>query len=653
MQIVSRRFKRNLLVLICVLIGTMMFYRGVLNIAFYPGNLERMLLGPVFFGGVAGIYLMYRGYRIGFWVFTFLNFFVGYWFIFILEDVWHHHVLPHIVFSAVFVPFYFDMKPTGLWRRIQAHLGSFASRLLDSPVVVSVIARIPKVEAFVNRLAIDRIVSQVRARPHPYSTRHDYVSWAGLTNRTWSARHLPPADRDLDRLPPAEEVAKLFLRSPDDHRLSDKSTCLFPAFAQYLTDGFIRTSSDEADPDKLKRNTSNHDIDMCPLYGRTEEQTRQLRVSDPGRDGRGRLKSQSIRGEEYPPFLFRDGAIDRQFDKLDLPLGLTKLQEAIDSGDEQMSKIAAARRDALFAVGGDRVNGSPQVAMVNTLFLREHNRLADEIARRYPDFDDDRVFETARNIVIVEFIKIVVEDYINHISPTLFRLRADPKVAWKANWNRTNWITTEFSLLYRWHALVPDRITWGGTEYPVEFTFFNNLPLLAAGVLQGCRDMGSQAAGCMGPFNTNAHLAHVEVSSILQDRFCRLAPYADYREYLGLGRPRSMKDISSSEEAVAFLEKCYSSVEDVDFYVGLFAEDRVKNSPLPMSILRMVAIDAFSQALTNPLLSEHVFNPQTFTEYGWDQIRTTSTLADIIRRNVEGARVDEPFAMTQPGWRRE
>ena len=41
-----------------------------------------------------------------------------------------------------------------------------------------------------------------------------------------------------------------------------------------------------------------------------------------------------------------------------------------------------------------------QTAMMNTLFLREHNRLAGMLAAKNPTWDDDRLFETARNIII-------------------------------------------------------------------------------------------------------------------------------------------------------------------------------------------------------------------------------------------------------------
>jgi len=95
-----------------------------------------------------------------------------------------------------------------------------------------------------------------------------------------------------------------------------KSTLLFVTFAQYLTDGFIRTVPEKdpdtgsADEENRKRNTSNHEIDMCPLYGRNVEQTNALRVQSPSASDRGRLRSQYIDGEEFPPFLFDNGVID-------------------------------------------------------------------------------------------------------------------------------------------------------------------------------------------------------------------------------------------------------------------------------------------------------------------------------------------------------
>jgi prostaglandin-endoperoxide synthase 2 len=522
-------------------------------------------------------------------------------------------------------------------------LPSWALRLL-----VALAERCPFLARLINTALINATVNVCRNRPHPWSTVHDYTSWRSLTDMQFSARHLPAVH--MERLPDLKQVTDIFRRPSGQQRLSNKSTCLFPAFAQYLTDGFIRTrmqNTSAGEPETLRlQNTSNHQIDLCPLYGRTLAQTDALRLKSSAREERGRLKSQQINGEEYAPFLFRDGKPDPEFwTALDVPLGLDTLKPETPSNVEKRGK--------LFAFGGDRANGSPQVAMLNTLLLREHNRLAGAIEHDHPDWDDERVFQTARNTLIVIFIKIVVEEYINHIAPSPFRFSADATVAYSAHWNRTNWITTEFSLLYRWHSLLPDQVKWAGSLHDVGTTLMNNKLLLACGLLGSFEGFAGQTAGELGAFNSADALLPVEAAGINQGRICAIGPYSNYRQYVGLKQPEIFRDVTSNPRLANLLKGIYGSPNRIEFYPGLFCEDLVKNSPLPPLILRMVAVDAFSQALTNPLLSEHVFTEETFSEVGWKAIQTTGCIADILSRNVAGGLKGARVSMTLPNWRYE
>jgi len=502
----------------------------------------------------------------------------------------------------------------------------------------------------VNRLVIDRAVNVARNRPHPWTTKHDYISWTGLTDRTYTARLLPakpyPAvEKTGTRRPPIADVAALFVRRDGvAQRLCGKSTGLFPAFAQYLTDGFIRTqlSNDKALEDR-RRTTSNHEIDLSPLYGRTQAQTRTLRRMSEAAGARGRLKSQTIAGSEFPPFLFAaDGTVAAGFadaagtSLLDLPLGL--------------KNASPAGRATLFAVGGDRVNAAPQTAMMNTLWLREHNRLAALLEAKHPDWDDERVFETARNVVIAMFIKIVVEEYINHINTTEFPLKADPRAAWGAKWNRPNWMTVEFSLLYRWHGLVKQTVTWDGVERDGGTMLLDNRALLDNGLAAAFVEVSANRTSALGLENSASFMTGAETSAIGQARLNNIAGYNDYRIALGMEPARNFATIvGASDDPVeaarlaalaARQQALYGDVDNVEFYVGLFAERVEKNGPLPELVSAMVAMDAFSQALTNPLLSEHVWgNPNNrrlaFTDEGLAAIDATATLKDVLRRNSQ------------------
>jgi prostaglandin-endoperoxide synthase 2 len=73
---------------------------------------------------------------------------------------------------------------------------------------------------------------------------------------------------------------------------------------------------------------------------------------------------------------------------------------------------------------------------------------------------------------------------------------------------------------------------------------------------------------------------------------------------------------------------------------------------LPSLIGRMVGVDAFSQALTNPLLSPRVFNEATFSPVGMEVIATTKTLSDVLHRNVPESPGRYFVAMTRRDWKR-
>ena len=404
----------------------------------------------------------------------------------------------------------------------------------------------------VNRLVIDRTVNVCRNRPHPWSTKHDYISWSGLTDRTYNARLLPakpPTGEGIGTSrPPLQATAALFARLPGtNQRLCPKSTGLFPAFAQYLTDGFIRTMlHNDDDKEDRRRTTSNHEIDLSPLYGRTEAQTRALRAGTGGR-----LKSQVINGEEYSPFLFgADGNVKPEFAILDLPLGL--------------KNVTPAGKATLFAVGGDRVNAVPQTAMMNTLFL------------------------------------------------------------------------------------------------------LNNSLLIGSGLAQSFVNTSANRTATLGLENAASFMMFAETGAINQARINNVASYNDYRLAMGMEPARNFAAIVGSSDTPAEqarlsalakrLEGLYGDVNNVEYYIGLFAERVEKNGPLPELVSSMVAMDAFSQALTNPLLSEHVWgNPANkrlaFTDEGIKVIEQTNRLRDIVDRNAKG--LGNAFVgMTRKEWKR-
>lgn len=475
----------------------------------------------------------------------------------------------------------------------------------------NLVQRTRPVERLVNKRLIDRAIDRAPTRPSPHSTRTEFTCWSSLTDRTYFSRHLPPSP--VTKQPEPDDVAKLFRRPAGTFRPSTKSTVLFGHFAQWFTDSFLRS-----DRKNLLKNTSNHELDLCSLYGLNECQTNLLRELKGGR-----LKSQIYNGEEYPPFQCDDqGNIKPEFEKL--PLLMPK-------------QLPVERRKLLFAMGVERANVTTGYVMMNVLFLREHNRIARCLSEAYPCWDDERLFQTARNILIHQLLRIVVEDYINHIAPYHFKFRLKGGQRVKKPWYRTNWVAIEFNLLYRWHCLVPEKIYFDGIEVPAEEASYNNDLLLNAGIRNALLGATNHQAGEVGLFNTPEHLLHTETASLKLAREARLATYNEYREWCKIPKATRFNQISSNPAVCDGLSKLYRNVDCMELYVGLFAEDVRPNSVLAPLMGRMVGIDAFSQALTNPLLAERVYNKATFSEVGMKIIEETRTLNDIVKRTVKDA----------------
>jgi prostaglandin-endoperoxide synthase 2 len=480
--------------------------------------------------------------------------------------------------------------------------------------------RIEPLQRRLNRSAINYQISVVDPRPNPLSTMVPYTCWPSLTDRSYSGRHLPPASslgsaNTLSGLPSAQRIAALFKREGEMIECS-KSTVLFGWFAQWFTDGFLRTSL-ERGPDRVRqtlRSVSNHEIDLSPLYGTKPEVTKALRAHHDGL-----LRSQLIRGEEYPVYLCEYGRPKAAFNDLPTPRGF---------GD-----LSMAQKDRLFAMGADVTNLG--FVACNVLFLREHNRIARELSAANPGWKDEQIFQTARNVLIVLLIKIVVEEYIHHISVARFQPRLKPMSFRNEPWYRPNWMTIEFNLLYRWHSLAPSTFHLNGTALSVEDTLSDTRPLTAAGLGPLMAAASNQPAGRIGLFNTDKwFINRVELPTIRQARNADLCSYNDYRRLCRYPPARRWDEISSDERIQDRLKALYRSVDKVELYVGLFAEDTQPNGALPPLMNTMVAFDAFSQALTNPLLAPRIFDPATFSHAGWKLINETKRLSDIVNRNV-------------------
>jgi prostaglandin-endoperoxide synthase 2 len=487
------------------------------------------------------------------------------------------------------------------------------------------VQKVPFLRKAANRFLLNSAIYKTETRPYPLSTLAPYTSWESLTNRVYSSRHLPPVQQVSD-LPNPDDVADVFMRRGETIECP-KSTVLFAYFAQWFTDGFLRT-----DRTDLRKNTSNHEIDLCQLYGLRKSTTDLIRSFQGGR-----LKSQIIKDEEYPPYLCENGSVKPEY--AELP-------------EVQIDGLPAEQRNQLFAMGGDRANVQIGYVMFNVLFFREHNRIARVLAQKYSGWDDERIFQTARNILTVILLRIVIEEYINHIAPYYFKFFLDAAAFPNERWYRENWMAVEFTLLYRWHMLIPSAVALDGKNLPTPATMWNTTLITSRGLGAVFQDASLQPAGRVGLFNTPPFLRDPEMKSVRMCRDLQLASYNDYRAMCEFPRVTDFDQISGDPEVQRELRRLYKQADRIEYYVGLFAEDTRPNSVLPPLIGRLVGVDAFSQALTNPLVNPHIFNEGTFSNLGMDLIENTRNLSDVLRRNVPASGQPIFVSMTRRDWKR-
>lgn len=69
-----------------------------------------------------------------------------------------------------------------------------------------------------------------------------------------------------------------------------------------------------------------------------------------------------------------------------------------------------------WVTGDIRFSQTPQLACFHSLFVRDHNRMADKLKQINPHWTDQRLFEETRRINIAQFQHIVFEEYL----PTFF-----------------------------------------------------------------------------------------------------------------------------------------------------------------------------------------------------------------------------------------
>lgn len=297
-------------------------------------------------------------------------------------------------------------------------------------------------------------------------------------------------------------------------------------------------------------------LDGSMVYGSEEERAEALRTHD----GTGRLKTS------------RGGLLPTNKDNLPNANG------------------PAPDPAKLFLAGDVRTNEQVGLAVMHTLFVREHNRWAKRIRQFRPFYSGDDIYHAARRMVIAEIQIITYNEFL----PALIGKDAIGPYSGYTPGDAT--VSIEFAgAAYRLgHTLINEnllRIDRRGREVreghlALRDAFFNAPEILQRRgdldpILRGLAAQKSQRYDSrivddlrnflFGPPGAGGFdLASLNIQ---RGRDLGLASYNDARAALGLGRVSDFDEISSDPAIQDALYRAYGSVDDIDLWVGGLCED--------------------------------------------------------------------------------
>jgi peroxidase len=315
-----------------------------------------------------------------------------------------------------------------------------------------------------------------------------------------------------------------------------------------------------------------------------------------------------------------------------------------------------------FTSGDGRVNENSALVAMHTLFMREHNRLAGDLAIAHPDWTDEQLYQRARQINVAQYQAVVYREYL----PSLLGLDVLPEYTGYDATINPNLENTFSSASFRvGHTQLGSqilRLDAEGQEIPegsltLSEVFFRSTEIIQqAGVDPILRGIASSLSEnvdlkiindirnllfSLGGTNTARDLFAINIQ---RGRLNGISDYNTVRDAFGLARVDSFADITRNVELQNQLEDLYGNVDNIDLYVALLAEDHVPGAAVGKTFQALVARQFLALRDGDRFYYENIFSAEEIAEI------ENGTLAEIIRRNTDTTIIqDKAFTLLNEG----
>ncbi|UCE02132.1 MAG: hypothetical protein JSW67_12890 [Candidatus Latescibacterota bacterium] len=320
----------------------------------------------------------------------------------------------------------------------------------------------------------------------------------------------------------------------------------------------------------------------------------------------------------------------------------------------------APSADPGFFLAGDvRANEQVGLTALHTLFVREHNWVANRLHRQAPHWSGDQLYQMARAIVGAEIQVITYQEFL----PLLLGPDAmAPYGGYRTDVNPG--IDNAFSsAAYRLgHSMVSDvllRLKHNGEpiadgNLPLAQSFFAPEKIHSAGGIEPIlRGLATQRAQEIDAFivdglrnflfgEPGAGGFDLAALNIQRGRDHGMKRYNDCRRALGLAPCTSFADVSSDAEIQSRLAAIYADVDEIDLWVGGLAEDHLPGAMVG-ELFHAILSDQFERLRAG----DRFWYANDFQPW---MVRWLEgqTLAAIIRRNTSIGKEIQNAALVAP-----
>ncbi len=320
------------------------------------------------------------------------------------------------------------------------------------------------------------------------------------------------------------------------------------------------------------------------------------------------------------------------------------------------------------------------LALLHSLFMREHNAICDHLHQTHPELSDDELYDKARLVVAALMAKIHTVDW----TPAIIAHPTTVKAL------RTNWwglegerldkligrrtsnevirgipgsptalhgvpysLTEEFVCVYRMHPLIPDEFTFRSLAndsvlqertFPEIGVLHVRERLTEMSMADALYSFGTSHPGAITLHNYPRFLQHfdkadgtlVDLASIdvIRVRERGVPRYNQFRRLLHLKAYDTFEEMAETPEHAEDLRRVYGDPEQVDAMIGMYAERKPKGFGFSDTAFRIFILMA-SRRLEADRFFTRDYRPEVYTKEGIDWVENNSMRTLLLRHFPE------------------